>query len=120
MIDFVIEGAIPCLKNSIRVGKGGRFYHKDNAVHDYKEAFALLCPKSAKKGLTGPVEVILHIYKQNNRLDAVNLQSIIYDSLEFAGVIKNDRLVTDWHCYSEIDRTNPRVRIEVNELEEVR
>jgi len=106
MIDFVIEGDIPCLKNSIRVGKGGRFYHQDNAVKHYKEAFALLCPRSAKKCLTDPVEVILHIYKKDNRKDAVNLQGIIYDCLQSAGVIKNDRQIVDWHCYSSIDKKN--------------
>jgi len=118
MIDFTIKGEIPSLKNVLRFTRNGRPYHQDDTVKDYKEAFDLLCPKSAKKLLTGPVEVILHIYKKDNRKDAVNLTAIIYDCLQSSGVIKNDRQIVRWYGFSEIDKSNPRVRIEVNEIKE--
>jgi len=113
MIKFTIEGDIPSMKNTLRVNRRGGVYHADNGVNTYKEAFCCLCPKSAKKCLLGPLGVVLRIYKKDNRKDGCNMSGMVYDAMQYAGVIKNDRNLVERHEFDYIDKKNPRVEIRV-------
>jgi len=116
LIEFTIPSEPPSLKNLLRFnGRTGRTYHADDAVRTYKELFALLCPKQFKQNIEKPVCVSLHIYKKDNRKDATNISDTIWDCLQYCGVIKNDRLIEEWHCFSFIDKKNPRVVVKVEE-----
>ena len=110
MIIFEIVGEIPSQKNKLRFA-GGRAFYANNEVKRYKANFARQCPARAKQGLTGPVRVILTLFLKDRRKDAHNLCSVIYDALEFAGVIKNDRQITSGAWFSEVDKANPRVQV---------
>jgi Holliday junction resolvase RusA-like endonuclease len=115
MIEWTVAGDIPSLKNTLRCANG-RFYHADDQVRAYKELFALLTPRRFKRSIAVPVGVTLYIYKKDNRKDGQNMAAMVYDALEYAGVIKNDRLCTDRHEIDRLDKKNPRVEIMLWEL----
>lgn len=120
MIEFTIMGEIPSLKNTLTVSyKDGkrRFYHTNNNVLVYKNSFSLLCPNKHKLNIDKPVAVELKIYKKDNRKDGCNLSDMVYDALQFARVIKNDRLVVERHEFDFIDKERPRVEIKIKEVE---
>lgn len=115
-IKFIIYGAPPSMKNDLRRSASGHFYHADNAVMRYKQDFALQCPAKFKQELTCPVSVNMVIYAKDRRKDFSNAQDIIFDSLEYAKVIKNDRLIVAWQGRGYVDKLNPRIVIEISSL----
>ncbi|HDY67902.1 hypothetical protein LCGC14_3142890 [marine sediment metagenome] len=62
-------------------------------------------------------KVALHckMYYKTQRPDLD--ESLVMDCLEKAGVIENDRLIREKHIYHFIDKENPRVDIELKEIE---
>ena len=116
-IEFTVKGDIPSLKNSLQVGRGGRFFHKNDKVRQYKNAFWAQTPsKYRTKGTAHPLIVELRLYKKDNRKDGCNLGAIVYDSLQSSGVIKNDRQIIERHEYDAIDKNNPRVKVSIWEI----
>lgn len=116
MIEFVVCGDIPSIKNTLRVGIGGSFFHKDDGVRKYKKLFLSQCPNWARQNMAGKLGVELRIFKKDNRKDGANLSGAVYDSLQFAGVIKNDRNLVERREMDFIDRENPRVEIKLWDL----
>ena len=124
IIDFVkngftweVLGEIPSMKNDLRISRRGGFYHKDNAVKKYKQSFAWQTPAKFRMEIIRPVVVTTVIFMKDRRKDCHNLQAVIFDSLEAAGVICNDRQIVKWNGEALIDRENPRVVITVKEIE---
>jgi len=115
MISLTILGDIPSMKNTLRRSRSGAFYHKDDAVRKYKADFAKQVPARHKKKIEGMVLVELMIWQKDRRKDGHNQMATIFDALEFAGVIKNDRQIANWTCCVGFDRNNPRVEIKVGE-----
>lgn len=109
---WTVHGETPSLKNTLRRSKSGAFYHADNGVKEYKNLFALQTPSKFKKGITEPVQVFLNIWRSSERKDAHNCEAVIFDALEYAGVIKNDRQIEWWQGSAiGIDKDKPRVQI---------
>lgn len=88
----------------------------------------LQIPASARVRLEGEVAVTLHIYYASERPDLD--ESIVLDVLQdqtarvgekrvvtAAGVYRNDRQVREKHIYHGVDRSNPRVEVEVRRRE---
>ncbi|QMV40237.1 RusA family crossover junction endodeoxyribonuclease [Cohnella cholangitidis] len=76
--------------------------------------------KSGWQTAKGKVVVNLWYYFPDNRIrDTHNGQKLLLDCLEDAGIYTNDRYalprVIDW----QIDRTNPRIEMEIYKLQEV-
>ena len=53
--------------------------------------------------------------------DLINLEEATADILEVAGVVENDRNIVSWDGsrIMGIDRDNPRVEIEIQEIQDV-
>jgi Holliday junction resolvase RusA-like endonuclease len=53
--------------------------------------------------------------------DLINLEEATADILEVAGVVENDRNIVSWDGsrIMGIDRDNPRVEIEIQEVQDV-
>ncbi|KAF0134053.1 MAG: hypothetical protein FD145_907 [Candidatus Saganbacteria bacterium] len=113
MIEFTVNGDIPSIKNTLRVGKGGVFFHRGDGVRKYKKLFLAQCPVWAKQNLAGKLAVELKIYKKDNRKDGCNLSGTVYDALQFSGVIKNDRSLVERHEFDYIDKGNPRLEVKL-------
>ena len=67
-----------------------------------------------KDALTAPCRLTAHIYYSSRRPDLED--SLLMDILQSAGVVKNDRLIFEKHVWKELDRDNPRVVVEVEEI----
>ncbi|MFA5112663.1 MAG: hypothetical protein WC529_00020 [Candidatus Margulisiibacteriota bacterium] len=113
-LTWEVKGCPPSMKNDL----DGRHRHRGGAVAQYKRDFALQTPVSAKLGLTGPVAVRLVIYKKDRRQDGVNMDDVVYDALQFAGVILNDRQIEHWEVETFVCPDDPRVRIWLQKIEE--
>jgi len=114
---WVVFGDPPSAKNNLRISRRGQVYHKDNSVITYKQLFAFQTPAKFKKNITMPVYVHTVIYCKNRRKDFHNLTAVVYDALEYAGVIKNDRLIVAWSATTGIDSFKPRVELWVQEID---
>lgn len=111
---FEVYGEIPSIKNTLRATRSGRFFHKDDQVRRYFRNFAYQVPKKYKLNLEGPVSVYLNIVRKDKRKDAHNLMATIFDALEHAGVIKNDRQILEWRGRAyRIDKENPSVAVQI-------
>jgi len=110
-LTWEVLGEIPSAKNELRFSSSGRPYHKDNAVREYKQSFAMQTPAKYKLNIACPVMVFTTIFQKDRRRDAHNATAVIYDALETAGVIYNDRLIVKWGGTAKIDKKNPRVLI---------
>ena len=86
------------------------------------------CLKAIKKCLPAvhidkPIRCTYHIYTADKRHDRSNLYSAIeksfLDALQLAKVIKNDGWddVLDSVFYTNVDKTNPRIVVEIEVLE---
>ena len=120
IIEFIVFGEIPSLKNTLRarINRGGRpiFFHKDNEVINYKQNFISQIYPKYSLNLTEKLAVELKIYKPNNRKDGCNLSDMVYDAMQFSGVIKNDRNIIERHEFDFIDKLKPRVEVKVWEV----
>jgi Holliday junction resolvase RusA-like endonuclease len=113
MMEFEILGEIPSQKNILRFA-GGRAFYVNDEVKRYKADFAKQIPvKHKATTIYAPVRVGLSFYLKDRRKDAHNLCSVIYDALEYAGVIKNDRQIVGGAWTVLIDKSNPRVMVGV-------
>ena len=68
--------------------------------------------------ITGPVSVTERFYPARNmRYDLDNFRKAPRDVLVSAGVIEDDALIVEDHGYKcDVDRTNPRVEIEIRPM----
>lgn len=62
----------------------------------------------------GSVVVTLTVYFRDKRRDLDNVVKPSLDLLQAAGVLVNDRTVTELHMYRHTDRGNPRVEVTVS------
>lgn len=108
---------MPSLKNQKRLGKGRMF--DDPEVKAFKRDFPILVPKKYRLlGLGSKkrfLEVSIRLFHKDWRRDA-DVEAV-YDSLQTAGVVSNDRWIRVKHVYAtEVDPVNPRVEIMIEEL----
>jgi Holliday junction resolvase RusA-like endonuclease len=118
MIQFIIPGDVPSLKNSNGMNRRGQRF--DNAaVKAYKRDFAYLVPAEFRGRNLGSKDQLLGIsialYHADWRRD-VDCE-IILDCLQAAGVVSNDR----WFRYkafngARVDPRHPRAEIQIWEL----
>lgn len=71
--------------------------------------------------LTPPIEVTYHIFAPNKLHDRGNLYTIdkyFLDSLQEEGILENDKwdFVLDSTFITELDKSNPRIEIEIREV----
>lgn len=116
MRQFTLE--LPPTSNQLyrTVHRGGRTYqYMTGEARAWKQAAQWQMKDGRYKVIEGPVEVVATFYLKYDR-DVDNLK-ILLDSLEGI-VLKNDRQVEALHIFKEKGAKNPRVELEVYELEE--
>jgi len=95
---------------------GGRTYqYMTGEARAWKEAAQWQMKDGRYHLLEGPVEVVATFYLKRDR-DIENAK-LLFDALE-GTVIKNDSQIVSMHLFKEKDKDNPRVVLEVYELEE--
>lgn len=94
---------------------GGRTYqYLTSEARAWKEAAQWQMKDGRCHLLEGPVEVVATFYLKRDR-DVENAK-LLFDALE-GTVIKNDSQIVSMHLFKEKDKDNPRVVLEVYELE---
>lgn len=112
---FTIPG-IPPSKNRMHDHSSGR--PRVSADYQaYKEEVMMLAPPVEQ--FTGPCFIDIQIYLPDNRRDVHNCTDTLLDSLQYAGLIKNDRQFKWVLTRSpQIDKENPRAELVVGDLGE--
>jgi len=115
--NMTIPGKLPSKSNSyiiINIG-GHASLGKSKALKDYEKAFYLQCPCRGAN-IKGWFKLQARVFHENNRPDLDNGLKILLDCLQTCKVIDNDRQCTEIHAYKFVDKTNPRVEIEIEEV----
>lgn len=83
-------------------GAGAQLFN-NSAIQQLRKAWA------GREPLTKDLIVVATLLYPSNRqdLDA----SLVFDCLQRAGVIKNDRQLREQHLYHALDKINPRVEL---------
>ncbi len=114
----VIIGHCPSKANSYRIiticGHGS--LAKTSALKDYEQSFYLQCDKYRNKMINGLFELDLKVFYESQRPDLDNALKIILDCLQGCKAIKNDRSCVKIIAQKFIDKTNPRIEFELNEV----
>lgn len=112
-----IRGKIPSKSNSYKIitlhGHGS--LAKTRALKAYEQAFYLQC---GLRGINLKCYFKLHVdvYYENMRPDLDNSFKILLDCLQQCKVIQNDRQCVEIHARKLIDKANPRVEFEIEEV----
>lgn len=117
-MNMTISGKLPSKSNAYRIitVAGHASLGKTRALREYERAFYLQCPcRGANIG--GWFKLSVRVFHENNRPDLDNGLKILLDCLQACKVIKNDRQCTEIHAYKYVDKRNPRVEIEIEEVE---
>ena len=116
---LTILGQLPRKSNSRRIVpvKGSNRYRsiKSQQALDYEVDFNKQLVARQRQNMEGDLEIKGTIYYQSKRSDLS--EELLFDCLERSGVISNDRAVVHKDIWKKIDRRNPRVEIEINQLD---
>ena len=111
-VSFTVFGQVYSMKNSKIIG---RFKHPKASA--FERDFALQVPPGAKRGLGSlmvPLRTIVTVYYPSRRQDLDC--ALVYDCLQTAGVVANDRYIIEKYEFAEVDAVNPRVEITVEAI----
>lgn len=112
---------LPTTNQIININRSNRF-----GAADQKKIFTRTVSwqtrSQLKEQITKKVDLYCHWYRKDKRTDKDNISGglkFILDGLQEAGVIKNDgwKEIGDIHHYFYVDKENPRVEIELKEVE---
>jgi Holliday junction resolvase RusA-like endonuclease len=120
-VKLVIKGPPRTKKTSQRIlrAPGGRpFVMPSKASRAWEksaiEQLVTQKPWADWPAVAGPVSVRALFYRDADRGDLTNFEQGVGDALQAAGIIINDRQIESWDGSRKlIDRTNPRVEIEL-------
>lgn len=108
----IIKGSVPAKSNQYRIS-GNRLY-KAKEVKDYERIFAL--QYNRHETITTPFSISVKVYMGNKRADLDNSLKGIMDNLQQVGAIQNDCLCIHIEATKFIDKTNPRIEIELTKI----
>lgn len=89
---------------------------KTPKTKEYERLFYAQCPLR-DKNITGFFKLTLDVFNENNRKDIDNALKIVLDCLQSCKAIKNDRQCMEIHVRKLIDKTDPRIELEIEEVE---
>ena len=98
-------------------------YHNTVKASNDKVCLCAIRKYMPKVKINNPIRCTYYIYAQDKRHDRGNLYSAteksFLDALQTASVIKSDGFdnVMDSRFFTEVDRSNPRVEVVIEELE---
>ena len=82
----------------------------------FKEEAGWMAKMAYKEPLQGPLVAVIRIYRPHLKGDIDNLQKVLLDALQ--GIVyRNDSQLEETHVYVKLDRLNPRVEVEIKEVE---
>lgn len=113
-VSFIVLGEPASKANSRRIVRFGNRAAsiKSQKALDYLAAFRQQCPVLPEL-MAGDVRVFIRVYYKSRRPDLDC--SVILDAMQ--GLIyANDRQVKEQHFFHDLDRTNPRAEIRVEEI----
>lgn len=120
ILSMTVNGQLPSLKNRRRVFRnrktGAPIIAKSQEAMDYETRFLRAVPESAKVGYEGPVSVKVRVWYQSRRSDLST--ELLFDLLQKAGVIANDRQVHHVESFKGLDPERPRVHLTVYPYQE--
>lgn len=118
MLKQVIHGNIPSKSNSYRIvtlcGHGS--LAKTPSLKEYEESFYAQCSIRGKN-IQGFFKLDVDIYYKNMRPDLDNAFKVLLDCLQTCKVIKNDRQCMEIHARKIVDKKDPRVEFEIEEID---
>lgn len=126
MISFTILGRPITKKNSQQIAVNRRtgkpFILQSGRYMTYEEAAGYFIPAHKRKSIDYPVNVCCVYYMPDKRrVDLVNLLEATDDILVKYGVLKDDNceiIVSHDGSHVRYDKANPRVEIEIVEVED--
>lgn len=112
-----IYGQPPSKSNSNKIifTNGHSKLGKTEATKKYEQDFFMQC-SLRKKGICKRFKLSLDVFFGSDRPDLDNSLKIVLDCLQTCGAIKNDRLCAEIHARKLIDKMNPRIEFEIEEL----
>lgn len=107
-IQATTYGSLVSKANSRRITRTGRVIKSQRAL-DYTESaiMQLRALYGRRKPLEQPVGLDMTIFYDSRRPDLS--PELFFDCLEKSGILKNDRLITEYYCRKELDKKNPRI-----------
>jgi Holliday junction resolvase RusA-like endonuclease len=114
-VSFVVPLKLVSAKNRKIQSRRGTF--KNPEVVAFERDFARLVPRDVCKGLGSlerPLRAIVSVFYPSRKSDLDC--ALLYDCLQTAGVVTNDRHIIEKHEFGHVDKDNPRVEIIVEEL----
>ena len=121
---LVVNGRLPGLNEIIDASRAN--YRVGNALKQKTQEIVTWCIRQQLRGVKIEKPVILRymFYEPNRRRDKDNIASgahkIVQDALVKSGVLQNDgwRNISGFEDRFDVDKQNPRVEIEIEDLEE--
>ena len=110
----VVKGSLVSKANSRRITRQGRVIKSAKALAYTESAIWQLKSMFKGKTFTEPVGLELTIFYDSRRPDLS--PELFFDCLQKAGVLENDRLITEYFCRKELSKTEPRVEFCVYKL----
>ena len=114
---LTVLGALKSKANSRRMVRSGNrtlFIKSKGAMEFVEGAEWQLKVQYKGQPIESQVKLKLDIYYPNNRSDLS--PELFFDCLQSAGVLKNDRQIIEYSCRKLIDKENPRVICELEEI----
>jgi Holliday junction resolvase RusA-like endonuclease len=110
------------MKNSRRLLKNRRsgktFSAKSDEALSFVESFIAQISFEARRLALGsaktPLKAIVSVWYRSERSDLDT--ALVYDCLQKAGVIANDRYIIEHHEYKHVDADDPRCEIVIEEI----
>lgn len=116
---MTIYGQPPSKSNCYRVVRiaGHGSLSKTAQLRKYEEDFFMQCPLRGKMTATR-FRLTVDVYYRSDLPDLDNALKVILDCLQNCRAIKNDRLCAEIHARKLIDKANPRIEFDIEELTE--
>lgn len=113
----IIYGQPPSKSNSYKIiyESGHSSLGKTESTKKYEQDFFMQCTLR-KKGICKRFKLTVDVFFGSDRPDLDNAMKILLDCLQTCGAIKNDRLCAEIHARKLIDKKNPRIEFEIEEL----
>lgn len=113
-----IYGDVVSKSNQYRIIKigGHASLKKTDAVKAFEQRFYLQNPLR-NANISGFFKINLDVYFSSNRKDLDGAFKLILDTLQTSKTIQNDRQCVEIHARKLIDKANPRVEFEIEEVE---
>jgi Holliday junction resolvase RusA-like endonuclease len=116
-VRLVIWGQCYSMKNSKIPRRNAPGMVKHPKARQFEHDFLAQVDRSRQLELgsrTKPLRATVRVFYPSRRQDAD--VELVFDLLQKAHVIRNDRYITEKHIYAGVDKKNPRVEIEVEEI----